>query len=441
MTTEGSFIQPTIPCFDGHYDHWSILMENFLWSKEYWTVVVSGIAEPTNGVVQTDAQKAELEGQKLKDLKAKNYLFQDIDHSILETILCKDTSKHIWDSMKKKYQGTTRAKRQQLQALRSEFELLRMKSGESVTDYFSRMLAIVNKMRIYGDKTEDVIIVEKILRSLTPNYNFVVCSIEEANDLDELSIDELQGSLLVHEQKIIQVDKEEQALKASTNYNAWTVNRSADLGRGRGRGGRGNSRVDATYFQNRGRGRNQQFDKSEVECFRCHKFGHYRSECYTKLPNEREKGELDKSDVECFRCHKFGHYRSECYTKLPNDQERGEQSNFAEKKEVETLLMTVQIDEQPQGEVWYVDTGCSNHMCGSKSSFCSLNEGFHSTVSFGDCSTVRVMEKGDINIRTKNGFVATIFNVFYVPDLKSNLLSVGQLQEKGLYNNNSERCL
>ena len=132
-----------------------------------------------------------------------------------------------------------------------------MKSRVSVTNYFSRTMAIVNKMCIYGDKTEDVIIVEKILQYLTPNFNFVVCSIEEANDLDELLIDELQGSLLVHEQKIIQVDKEEQTLKASTNYNAWTINRSADLGRGRRRGGRGNSRVDATYFQNRCRGRNQ----------------------------------------------------------------------------------------------------------------------------------------------------------------------------------------
>lgn len=66
------------------------------------------------------------------------------------------------------------------------------------------MMAIVNKMRIHGDKTTDVTFVEKILRSLTPKFNFVVCSIEEANDIDELSIDELQSSLLVHEQKINQ---------------------------------------------------------------------------------------------------------------------------------------------------------------------------------------------------------------------------------------------
>lgn len=51
------------------------------------------------------AQRTALEAAKLKDLKAKNYLFQAIDRSILKTILCKDTSKHIWDSMKKKHQG------------------------------------------------------------------------------------------------------------------------------------------------------------------------------------------------------------------------------------------------------------------------------------------------------------------------------------------------
>ncbi|GMP68737.1 hypothetical protein CsSME_00028255 [Camellia sinensis var. sinensis] len=52
-------------------------------------------------------------------------------------------------------------------------------------------MAIVNKMRIYGDNAEDVTIVEKILRSMTPKFNFVVCSIEESNDVDELSINEL----------------------------------------------------------------------------------------------------------------------------------------------------------------------------------------------------------------------------------------------------------
>ena len=50
-------------------------------SKEYWTIVVFRVVESTKGVVLTDTQKIELEGLKLKDLKAKNYLFQAIDCS------------------------------------------------------------------------------------------------------------------------------------------------------------------------------------------------------------------------------------------------------------------------------------------------------------------------------------------------------------------------
>jgi len=129
---ENSFVQPSIPKFDGHYDHWAMLMENFLRSKEYWGLVENGIPAAAEGIVLTDAQKKHIEDQKLKNLKAKNYLFQALDRSILETIINKETSKHIWDSLKQKYQGSTRVKRAHLQALRREFETLHMKTGESV---------------------------------------------------------------------------------------------------------------------------------------------------------------------------------------------------------------------------------------------------------------------------------------------------------------------
>ena len=105
MASDSNFVQAAIPRFDGHYDHWSMLMENFLRLKEYWPIVEDGVNTPAEGEILTNAQKAELEAKKLKDLKAKNYLFQAIDRPILETILCKETSKDIWDSMKKKISG------------------------------------------------------------------------------------------------------------------------------------------------------------------------------------------------------------------------------------------------------------------------------------------------------------------------------------------------
>ncbi|CAL8103863.1 unnamed protein product [Prunus armeniaca] len=73
--------------------------------------------------------------------------------------------------------------------------------------------------------------------------------------------------------------------------------------------------------------------------------------------------------------------------------------------------------EKPQKNVWYLDTGCSNHMCGEKSIFSTLDESFTTTVRFGDDSKVSVLGKGDIKIWAK--------------DNTSNLLSLGQLHEKG----------
>lgn len=152
-TAEGNNLL-SIPRFDGDYDHWSMLMENLLRSKEYWSIIENSYTEPAAAEVLTAAQRKFLEDQKLKDLKAKNYLFQSIDKSILKIIIQKDTSKQLWDSMKRKYQGSVRVKRAQLQTLRREFELLEMKIGESVNDYFSRVMMVANDMRYVGENMQ-----------------------------------------------------------------------------------------------------------------------------------------------------------------------------------------------------------------------------------------------------------------------------------------------
>lgn len=56
--------------------------------------------------------------------------------------------------MKQKFQGTTKVKRSQLRAANREFELLGLKDEETISEYFGRTLAIVNKMKIYGDKVD-----------------------------------------------------------------------------------------------------------------------------------------------------------------------------------------------------------------------------------------------------------------------------------------------
>lgn len=325
----------------------------------------------------SEAQRKNVEDAKLRDLKVKNFLFQAIDREILETILEKGTSKEIWDSMKKKYQGSTKVKRAQLQALRREFELLAMKEGEKVDSFLGRTLTVVNKLKTNGEVMQQSTVVSKVLRSLTTKFNYV-CSIEESNDLSTLSIDELHGSLLVHEQRMHGHHDEEHVLKVAQESN---------LGRGRGRG---------VFRGGRGKGRGRQ--------------------------------PLNKATIECYKCHKLGHFQYEC----PDWEKKANYAELEDGEEGELLLMTYVEPHQTRREmVWFLDSGCSNHMTGNKEWFSDLDENFSQTVKLGNDTRMTVVAKGSIRMQV-NGILQVISDVYYIPELKNNLLSIGQLQEKGL---------
>lgn len=143
---------------------------------------------------------------------------------MFEQILDRRTSKIVWDSMKKKFGGDEKLKRSLLNTLRREFEVLAMKSGEKIVDYFARVMTVSNKMRSNREDMSDSKIVEKILRTLTEKFIYVVVSIEESKDTGSMYIDELQSSLTVHEQKFRNTSVEEDAQPLNVR------------GRGRGRG-------------------------------------------------------------------------------------------------------------------------------------------------------------------------------------------------------------
>lgn len=185
-----------------------------------------------------------------------------------------------------------------------------MKLGESVSEYVSRIMAIANKMRNHRENLHDITTVEKILRSMTSKFNFMICFIEESKDLDILSIDDLQNSLQVHEQKITRHESEEQALQAAT------------ISKGHGKGRWKHKNTHQRNGENKG-----------VETQ-----GNWKG--YDAQSSTRHKSKsIDKSKVECYHCHKFGHYRSECRTNL--NKYCGEISNFAENEEEEVSLLIV----------------------------------------------------------------------------------------------------
>lgn len=152
----------------------------------------------------------------------------------------------------------------------------------------------------------------------------------------------------------------------------------------------------------------------------------------------------DASRVVCFRCDKAGHYVYNCPDRLLKLTETQENIENDSTHEAEELMMqeVVYLNEGKvvpskfetqscDDKVWYLDNGASNHMTGNRSYFTKLNEEVTGKVRFGDDSRIDIKGKGSVLFITKDGKRKLLADVYYIPGLRSNIISLGQATESG----------
>ncbi|XP_076929719.1 uncharacterized protein LOC143594251 [Bidens hawaiensis] len=86
--------------------------------------------------------------------------------------------------------------------------------------------------------------------------------------------------------------------------------------------------------------------------------------------------------------------------------------------------------ESKDGDEWYLDNSASNHMTGNKSFFSELNNRVTGNVKFGDDSYVNISGKGSILFEAKRGEHRLLTDVYSIPSLRSNIISLGQQLNK-----------
>jgi len=137
-----------------------------------------------------------------------------------------------------------------------------------------------------------------------------------------------------------------------------------------------------------------------------------------------EKDCWNKDKPQCHNCKKFGYMQKDC--RFGNQQH----ISFVEAKNSEdNLFFACQKATEEYKNVWYLDSGCSNHMTGYKYSFIDMDSSFGSKVKLGKGEYVEVEGKGSIGVEGKGEYVEVegkvIHDTLHVPKLDENLLSIG----------------
>lgn len=68
-----------------------------------------------------------------------------------------------------------------------------------------------------------------------------------------------------------------------------------------------------------------------------------------------------RATIECYKCKKLGHYKNEC-------PEWDKEANYVENDDYEEMLLMAieEVKEKQNKSDWFLESGCSNHMCGEK---------------------------------------------------------------------------
>ncbi|KAI3723657.1 hypothetical protein L2E82_35412 [Cichorium intybus] len=304
--------------------------------------------------------------------------------------LQKDLENHsaydMINQLKEMFQQLARTER--FETVRA-FHACKMEDGQTVSSYVLKMKSHIDHLARLGVVMPEELATDMILNSLTKSFDPFVMNYN-MNGLNK-TIPELHGMLITAERNLPK--KTTQVLMIKEGGTKRTRPEHPTNSKGKGK---------AKVVKGKG--------KKFVQ---------------TSRP-PKKKAKVAKEDA-CFECGKVGHWKRNCPTYL---------AELKKKKAGEGTSGIYVIDLELYNlspNTWVFDTGCGTHICNMLQGFkrsrrLKANE---VVLRVGNSARVAVDSIGNFDLLLPNGLYLTLTNVYYVPSLTRNIISVAKLRQCG----------
>ena len=101
------------------------------------------------------AQLKELKENRIRNANALSMLHRAVSDSIFPRIMRAKLAKEAWKILQEEYLGNDKARTVKLQTLRREFENMKMRENETLNEFSSRIMELVNQMKTYGEEVPE----------------------------------------------------------------------------------------------------------------------------------------------------------------------------------------------------------------------------------------------------------------------------------------------
>ncbi|GJW71988.1 putative reverse transcriptase domain-containing protein [Tanacetum coccineum] len=278
--------------------------------------------------------------QRQRERKAKSILLLAILDEYQPRFHGIKDAKTLWAAIKSRFGGNVKSNKMQKNVLKQQFENFSVSNTEGLDKAYDRFQKLISLLEVHGAAVSNEDANQKFLRALPSSWNNVALIMRNKAGIDDLDIDDLYNNLKVFEADIkgssgsSSNSQNVAFLSAEDTSSSNEVNTANGVSTASGHNSQGQASSSSytddlmfSFFANQSNSPQlddedlEQIDHDDLEemdlkwqvamlSMRVKRF--YKKTGRKLIFNGKEPVGFDKTKVECFNCHRRGHFAREC---------------------------------------------------------------------------------------------------------------------------------